>query len=170
MSPSREEWKNAYETLPGEMKGCLGSACPNSCCGEKDFGKASGEGHGIMYRTSLMKGELEHLESTGPSFEELGVEVVTFQHELRNQTSTLINNCLGEDGCKLEPHGKKPMQCRIYPFGFNYMNGPFTECPEVAQILAANGRPLLDKIDSADVHLGFTRIATEQLRLARRRK
>lgn len=117
-----------------------------------------------------MKGELEHLESTGPSFEELGVEVVTFQHELRNQTSTLINNCLGEDGCKLEPHGKKPMQCRIYPFGFNYMNGPFTECPEVAQILAANGRPLLDKIDSADVHLGFTRIATEQLRLARRRK
>ena len=123
-----------------------------------------------MYRTSLMKGEFDHLESTGPSFEELGVEVITFQHELRNQTSTLINNCLGEDGCKLESHGKKPILCRTYPFGFKYMNGPFQECPEAAQMLAANGRQLLAQIDAADNHLGLSRIRIEQLRLAHRQR
>lgn len=154
MPPDSQNWPEAYEALDGKMPGCLGSACPTSCCGEKNFGKKITSLDGIMYRTSLMTGELEHQQSFGPSFEELGVKIVPVPILLGTQTLNLVNDCLGPNGCKLEPHGKKPMQCRIYPIGFASMHGPSKDCPAASDIIKQNGHEF-PQIDVAEKHINL---------------
>ena len=169
MTPDLKNWTKAYEALSGDMKGCQGATCPRSCCKEKNFGTILGTDEKLPYRTTLMEGEFEHLEASHPTLEELGVEVTLFAHEsIVGQTVRLVKNCLGEHGCKLEPHGKKPMHCRIYPFGFKAMNGPSRECPAVQDILSQNGE-LSTQINTADDHLNFSPQLLAQIKKARDR-
>ncbi len=154
-------FESVYKILDGSMQGCLGASCPNSCCGEKPFVDRSGKTH--MYRTSFMNdpfGETHYqseLESLDPQLLNLGVSIQNVI-STKGGVVTLVNGCLDpETGCKLEQIGRKPLNCRAYPFAIQNPGFADKQCPaheDIKRNAEESGLPkLLEEVDRA---IGFT--------------
>lgn len=129
-----DRFERAYQ-IDGGVSGCLSASCPNSCCGPKRTWDAAGEE--VPFRTTLLgDGELEYqrrLDAADPQLAALGVEIFTLGGP--EGDAHFVDGCLGEDGCKLEPIGRKPIVCRAHPLGPKYKS---TSCPALEAIAAQN--------------------------------
>lgn len=135
----------------GKMKGCLGRACPSSCCRPKRKRQADG-GH-FHYNTSISPGEYAHqrdLDATDPALEALGIEIFPVS-DYRGQLGYYIEGCLDpESGCKLGPIGRKPEMCKVFPAAKN-VGGEL--CPEQDAIIAQMSAETLARFQ--EVFTGF---------------
>lgn len=144
-------WEEIYETFDGTMPSCAGGQCQSRCCEPKLV--KTGLRQFATYTTSfLTRDEYNHwvrvvgeeeLRRLGITIkvEDLGGHAPNFV--------TLMTDCIGESGCKIP--GKKPLQCRTYPFGLSARRqilSPY--CPSAVDI--AKDPEVLSRI--MDVRIG----------------
>jgi len=159
---------SAYDALSGEMNGCLGKACPKSCCLEKRVaGGPETDYKYVSYRTTLVdEAEYRHqmaLEQADPKLEGLGVKIGPTN--TANGIRYLVNGCLDESaGCKLGEIGRKPLLCRVYPLGFGAKDEDIDwQCPVAADIRKQGGEQLKEKLITVDRIIGYSRARAEKI-------
>lgn len=165
------DYLGAYETFDGNMPGCLGKNCPNSCCGEKTVLNYKSEP--VTFRTSFIDDtEYFHqfkLDWDEPLLASLGVNLITIK-DINNCTAYLAQNCLDpENGCKLAQIGRKPISCRIAPIGFLQFDHTDESCPALAEIRRQGGEHILEMIADINKKSGYSaRIWARQMAARRR--
>jgi|GEM_PF-1790479 len=175
LMPPKIDWKKVYETLPGKMKNCLGAACPQACCREKNI---ETHPYGLRpYFTTLCETEKPYLERTAfPTLEMLRIKVrkETVVFQTPDQTIfddiNLVGNCKGPNGkCKFEEFVENPgppLACRTQPFSHNAKRPIMApECPRIAEIAEEDG--VIKGILEVRKLLGFTDNNTWQENLRR---
>lgn len=131
MTRNHIDWKEVYESYDGSMPECLGGGCPTPCCTPKTV--RIWNGPQAEYYTTMEPSELRaQIEMHGNLPE--GVEAT--RADIGAYTSgikILIKGCLGKKGeCLME--GRKPYQCRLFPFKAFSTLPLDTSCPRSSEI------------------------------------
>lgn len=126
-----EKWQSTYDAFDGTMPECIGGDCPTPCCNEKEVRIWGGPI--AKFNTTIDVAELSAQERI---FGPLPEGVTAIKADIGATSSNvriLISGCLSEDGsCKMKD--RKPIHCRLYPFGYYTMHPLKQNCPKHSEI------------------------------------
>jgi hypothetical protein len=162
-------YDDIYSVFDGNMPGCLGENCPNSCCKEKTAINLHGDP--VTYRASLLdQNEYDHqrkLDERDPLLQSIDVALKCIT-DISGVTAYIVQNCLGTTGCKLAQSGRKPAMCRMAPIGGDVISD-MKSCPALNEIKNQGGANLQQKIREIFKKTRFSDILWKLRMEARRR-